>query len=124
VPRLLGYFENLLEPAAPLRVGRKISYVDLSLSRSSTACVYAFPQAHEALREEGAASCRAGATASPSGRGSPPICNRSGRIPFNEWGVFRPTGARRLITALSRCDRAELTARASFLQAQQLSKSP
>ncbi|GIW40958.1 MAG: glutathione transferase [Candidatus Binatia bacterium] len=91
LPKYLGYFERVLERAGKngsYVLGRKISYVDLSLFQMMAGLRYAFPRAMSrlerrhprlvALHDRVAARPRMAAyLASPR------------RIPFNQHGIFR-----------------------------------
>ena len=89
VPKLLGYFESVLEQSrGPFVFGRKLSYVDLSLFQIVEGLRYAFPKRMKrfekeiprlvALRDRVAARPRIAA-----------YLRSDRRIAFNEWGVFR-----------------------------------
>lgn len=89
VPKLLGYFEKVLEESGgPYLFGRKLSYVDLSLFQIVTGLRYAFPKRMRrfqskvprlvALHDRVAARPRIAA-----------YLASDRRIPFNEWGIFR-----------------------------------
>jgi glutathione S-transferase len=89
VPKMLGYFENVLdESGGPYVFGRRLSYVDLSLFQIVAGLRYAFPKRMKrfeknvprlvALHDRVAARPRIAA-----------YLASARRIPFNEWGVFR-----------------------------------
>ena len=89
VPKLLGYFESVLEGSrGPYVFGRKLSYVDLSLFQIVEGLRYAFPKRMRrfekkvprlvALRDRVADRPRIAA-----------YLQSDRRIPFNEWGIFR-----------------------------------
>jgi glutathione S-transferase len=89
VPKLLGYFEDVLdESSGPYVFGRKLSYVDLSLFQVVAGLRYAFPKRMKrferqvplliALHDRVAARPRIAA-----------YCASKRRIPFNEWDIFR-----------------------------------
>jgi glutathione S-transferase len=89
VPKLLGYFEDLLEKTrGPYVFGRKVSYVDLSLFQIVDGLRYAFPKRMKrfekqiphlvALHDRVAERPRIAA-----------YLQSERRIPFNEWGIFR-----------------------------------
>lgn len=89
VPKLLGYFEGVLEQArGPYVFGRKLSYVDLSLFQIVDGLRYAFPKRMKrfekeiprlvALHDHVAERPRIAA-----------YLQSERRIPFNEWGIFR-----------------------------------
>jgi glutathione S-transferase len=89
VPKYLGYFENVLKKGGgPCTLGRRFSYMDLSLFQLVEGLRYAFPQAMKglerklprvvAVRDRVAARARIKKyLASPR------------RIAFNEMGIFR-----------------------------------
>jgi glutathione S-transferase len=89
VPKLLGYFEDVLEKTrGPYVFGRKVSYVDLSLFQIVDGLRYAFPKRMKrfekqiphlvALHDRVAERPRIAA-----------YLQSERRIPFNEWGIFR-----------------------------------
>jgi glutathione S-transferase len=89
IPKLLGYFENVLEESrGPFVFGRRLSYVDLSLFQIVEGLRYAFPKRMKrfekdiprlvALRVRVAERPRIAA-----------YLQSDRRIPFNEWGIFR-----------------------------------
>ena len=89
IPKLLGYFESVLEESrGPFVFGRKLSYVDLSLFQIVEGLRYAFPKRMKrfekeiprlvALRDRVAERPRIAA-----------YLQSDRRIPFNEWGIFR-----------------------------------
>jgi glutathione S-transferase len=89
IPKLLGYFEDVLEGSrGPFVFGRRLSYVDLSLFQIVEGLRYAFPKRMKrfekeiprlvALRDRVAARPRIAA-----------YLQSDRRIPFNEWGIFR-----------------------------------
>ena len=60
VPKFLGYFEKILEKSGgPWLLGRRLTYVDLSLFQIVEGLRYGFPETDEALREENPARDRA-----------------------------------------------------------------
>ena len=88
-PKYLGYFESVLQKSGgPNVLGRKFSYVDLSLFQLVEGLRYAFPKAMKrierkvprvvALRDKVAARPRIKA-----------YLASDRRLPFNEWGIFR-----------------------------------
>ena len=89
VPKLLGYFEGVLDQSGgPYVFGRKLSYVDLSLFQIVAGLRYAFPKRMKrferktprlvALHDRVAARPRIAA-----------YLGSKRRIAFNEWGIFR-----------------------------------
>jgi glutathione S-transferase len=60
LPKFLRYFERVLQKSGgPYLLGRKLTYVDLSLFQIVEGLRYAFPKKNEALRAQGAAHRRA-----------------------------------------------------------------
>jgi glutathione S-transferase len=89
VPKFLGYFERIIEASGgPYVLGRRLSYVDLSLFQIVAGLRYAFPQRMKrferkvprliALHDRVASRPRIAA-----------YLASERRIPFNEWGIFR-----------------------------------
>jgi glutathione S-transferase len=89
VPKLLGYFEDILdESGGPYVFGRRLCYVDLSLFQIVAGLRYAFPKRMKrfgknvprlvSLHDRVAARPRIAA-----------YLASERRIPFNEWGIFR-----------------------------------
>jgi glutathione S-transferase len=89
VPKLLGYFEDVLEKSrGPHVFGRRLSYVGLSLFQIVDGLRYAFPKRMKrfekqiprlvALHDQVAERPRIAA-----------YLQSERRIPFNEWGIFR-----------------------------------
>jgi glutathione S-transferase len=89
VPKLLGYFENVLTHSrGPYVFGRNVSYVDLSLFQIVEGLRYAFPKRMK--RFEKKVPCLVKLRDSVADR--PRIAaylQSARRIPFNEWGIFR-----------------------------------
>jgi glutathione S-transferase len=89
MPKFLGYFDRVIQKSGgPYLLGRRLSYVDLSLFQVVEGLRYAFPKHMKrlekkvprviALRDRVARRPRIAAyLASPR------------RIPFNEWGIYR-----------------------------------
>ena len=89
MPKLLGYFEDVLgKSRGPFVFGRKLCYVDLSLFQIVEGLRYAFPKRMKrfekqiprlvALRDRVAERPRIAA-----------YLQSDRRIAFNEWGIFR-----------------------------------
>jgi glutathione S-transferase len=89
VPKFLGYFETLLaRSAGPYVLGRRLSYVDLSLFQIVEGLRYAFPKRMKrferrvpkliALRDRIAQRPRIAA-----------YLASKRRIPFSQWGIYR-----------------------------------
>jgi len=88
-PKFLGYFETVLtRSGGPYALGRRLSYVDLSLFQIVAGLRYAFPRRMKrfekriprliALHDRVAKRLRIAA-----------YLGSSRRIAFNEWGIFR-----------------------------------
>jgi glutathione S-transferase len=89
VPKILGYFERVLgKSSGPYILGRRVSYVDLSLFQIVEGLRYAFPKRMKrfqrkvprlvALHDRVAAQPRIAAYL---------VSDR--RIPFSQWGIYR-----------------------------------
>jgi glutathione S-transferase len=89
VPKLLGYFEDVLNASGgPYVFGRKLSYVDLSLFQIVAGLRYAFPRRMQRFGNK--APRLAGLHERVATRPRVAAYLRSKRrIPFNEWGIFR-----------------------------------
>ena len=89
VPKFLGYFEKLLtRSGGPWLLGRKLSYIDLSLFQIVEGLRYGFPKRMKrfekkiprviALRDRVAKRPRTAA-----------YLASARRIPFSQWGIWR-----------------------------------
>jgi len=89
VPKILGYFERVLaKSGGPYVLGRRLSYVDLSLFQIVEGLRYAFPRRMKrferkiprmvALRDRVAKRPRIAA-----------YLSSDRRIPFSQWGIYR-----------------------------------
>jgi glutathione S-transferase len=89
VPKFLGYFERLLDKSGgPYVLGRRLSYIDLSLFQIVEGLRYAFPKRMKrferrvpkliALRDRVAKRPRIAA-----------YLASDRRIPFSQWGIYR-----------------------------------
>jgi glutathione S-transferase len=88
-PKYLGYFEKLLKKSGgPYVLGRKISYVDLSMFQLIAGLRYAFPRSMKTIEREalGIVGVRDRVAARPNIKAY--IGSRR-RIAFNESGIFR-----------------------------------
>jgi glutathione S-transferase len=89
IPKLLGYFEGVLEGSrGPFVFGRKLSYVDLSLFQIVEGLRYAFPKRMKRFEKE----IPRLVTLHDRVAARPRIAaylQSDRRIPFNEWGIFR-----------------------------------
>lgn len=89
VPKLLGYFENVLRHSrGPYVFGRNVSYVDLSLFQVVEGLRYAFPKRMKRFQKKVPHLIQLRDAVA----GRPRIAaylQSARRIPFNEWGIFR-----------------------------------
>jgi glutathione S-transferase len=89
VPKLLGYFEDVLEKSrGPYVFGRRVSYVDLSLFQIVDGLRYAFPKRMKRFEKQ----IRRLIAVHDHVAERPRIAaylQSERRIPFNEWGIFR-----------------------------------
>ena len=89
-PKYLGYFETVLKASGgPNVLGRKFSYMDLSLFQLDRGLALRFPQGDEAHRAKDVRASSPSTTASRSARASRHISQSPRRIAFNEDGIFR-----------------------------------
>lgn len=89
VPKYLGYFDDLLENrSGPYLLGRKLSYVDLSLFQVIAGLRYAFPKHMKRFEEDvpGLAALHDRVAERP--RIAAYLASKR-RIAFNEMGIFR-----------------------------------
>ncbi len=89
VPKYLGYFETALKKSGgPYLLGRKFSYVDLSLFQLIEGLRYAFPKAMARIERKvpGLVSLRDRVAARPRVKA---YLGSKRRIAFNENGIFR-----------------------------------
>jgi glutathione S-transferase len=89
VPKYLGYFERILKDSGgPYVIGRRVSYVDLSLFQIIEGLRYAFPKRMKAFEHEvpGLLKLRDRVAARPNIKA---YLGSERRIPFNESGIFR-----------------------------------
>jgi len=88
-PKYLGYFETVLAKSkGPYLVGRRASYVDLSVFQLIEGLRYAFPKAMRRIERDvpGLVAVRDAVAARP---GIKKYLASPRRIPFNESGIFR-----------------------------------
>ena len=89
VPKYLGYFEDVLKKSGgPYVLGRRFSYMDLSLFQLIDGLRYAFPNATKCIERKvpGVVAVHGKVAARP--RIKAYLASKR-RIPFNEWGIFR-----------------------------------
>ncbi len=88
-PKYLGYFETVLEKSGgPWMLGRKFTYVDLSVFQLIDGLRYAFPTAMKRLERDvpGLVGVRDRVAKRPNIK---MYLESERRIPFNEMGIFR-----------------------------------
>jgi len=88
-PKYLGYFEAVLKKSGgPYALGRKLSYIDLSLYQLIEGLRYAFPKAMTRIERKapGIVGVRARVAARPRIKA---YLSSERRLPFNEMGIFR-----------------------------------
>jgi glutathione S-transferase len=89
IPKLLGYFESVLEESrGPFVFGRKLSYVDLSLFQIVEGLRYAFPKRMKRFEKEIPRLVALHDRVAERPRIAAYLQSER-RIPFNEWGIFR-----------------------------------
>jgi glutathione S-transferase len=89
VPKYLGYFEDVLEKSGgPFILGRRFSYIDLSLFQLIDGLRYAFPNAMKRIERKvpGVVAVHSKVAARP--RIKAYLASKR-RLAFNEWGIFR-----------------------------------
>ncbi len=89
VPKYLGYFESVLEKSGgPYLLGRKFSYIDLSMFQLIDGLRYAFPKAMTRIAKKtpGLVSVRDRVAERP---GIKAYVSSKRRLAFNEDGLFR-----------------------------------
>jgi glutathione S-transferase len=88
-PKYLGYFEMVLEKSGgPWLIGRRFSYIDLSVFQLIEGLRYAFPKATKRLERDvpGLVGVRDRVAKRPNIK---KYVESDRRIPFNESGIFR-----------------------------------
>ena len=89
VPKYLGYFEELLKASGGgFVIGRKLTYVDLSMFQLVDGLRYAFPQRMKAFERNIPALCDLHDRVASRPRIKAYLASDR-RIPFNEDGIFR-----------------------------------
>jgi glutathione S-transferase len=89
VPKFLGYFEGVLERSGgPWLLGRRLSYVDLSLFQIIEGLRYAFPRRMKRFEKKipGAIALHDRVAARPRVAA---YLKSERRIPFSQWGIYR-----------------------------------
>jgi glutathione S-transferase len=87
-PKYLGYFEKVLAKSGPNVLGRKFSYVDLSLFQLVEGLRYAFPNAMTRIERKTPAVVAVRDRAAARSRIKAYLSSPR-RIAFNEMGIFR-----------------------------------
>ncbi len=88
-PKYLGYFETVLKKSGgPYTLGRKLTYMDLSLFQLIEGLRYAFPKAMKQIERDvpRVVTVRDKVAARPNIKA---YLASKRRLPFNEWGIFR-----------------------------------
>ncbi len=88
-PKILGYFERVLRKnGGKYMVGRRLSYVDLSLFEIVEGLRYAFPKRMKRLEKKipGLVALRDRVAARPRIKA---YLASTRRIPFSQWGIYR-----------------------------------
>jgi glutathione S-transferase len=88
IPKFLGYFEHVLERNSGLCVGRKVSYVDLSLFQVIAGLRYAFPRTMRGVERACPRMIELHDRVSELPRIAAYLASPR-RIAFNEEGIFR-----------------------------------
>lgn len=89
VPKLLGYFENVLRHSrGPYVFGRNVCYVDLSLFQVVEGLRYAFPKRMKRFQKKVPHLIKLRDAVAERPRIAAYLQSER-RIPFNEWGIFR-----------------------------------
>lgn len=88
-PKYLGYFEGVLKKSGgPYLLGRKTTYIDLSIFQLVEGLRYAFPNAMRRIEQKvpGIVAVHDKVAARPHIKA---YLASERRLPFNEWGIFR-----------------------------------
>src|SRR5205085_3534459 len=89
VPKFLGYFEMVIERGGgPWLLGRRLSYVDLSLFQIVAGLRYAFPKRMKRFEKEVPRVIALHDRVAQRPRIKAYLASER-RIAFNEWGIFR-----------------------------------
>ena len=89
VPKYLGYFETVLtKSSGPYLLGRKFSYIDLSLFQLIEGLRYAFPNAMKRVERKIPRVVAVHDKVAARPRIKAYLASKR-RLPFNEWGIFR-----------------------------------
>ena len=88
-PKYLGYFEDVLKKSGgPYLLGRRTTYIDLSMFQLVEGLRYAFPNAMKGIARKvpGVVAVHDKVAARPRIKA---YVASERRLPFNEWGIFR-----------------------------------
>jgi glutathione S-transferase len=89
VPRFLGYFERVIERnGGPNLLGRKLSYVDLSLFQIVEGLRYAFPKRMKRFEKKVPRVIALHDRVAKRPRIAAYLASQR-RIPFSQWGIYR-----------------------------------
>jgi glutathione S-transferase len=89
VPKFLGYFERVLERSGgPYLLGRRLSYVDLSLFQIVEGLRYAFPKRMKRFEKRVARVVMLHERVRKRPRIAAYLASKR-RIPFSQWGIYR-----------------------------------
>src|SRR5262245_5839787 len=89
VPKFLGYFERVLEASGgPHLLGRKLSYVDLSLFQIVEGLRYAFPKRMKRFERKVPRVIALHDRVAKRPRIAGYLASKR-RIPFSQWGIYR-----------------------------------
>jgi glutathione S-transferase len=89
VPRFLGYFERVIERSGgPNLLGRKLSYVDLSLFQIVEGLRYAFPKRMKRFEKKVPRVIALHDRVAKRPRIAAYLASKR-RIPFSQWGIYR-----------------------------------
>jgi glutathione S-transferase len=89
VPKYLGYFERILnESGGHYMLGRKLTYVDLSMFQLVAGLRYAFPRRMKRFEKNIPGLVALHDRVAQRPRIKAYLASKR-RIPFNEWGIFR-----------------------------------
>ena len=89
VPKFLGYFERVLQRSGgPYLVGRRLTYIDLSLFQIVEGLRYAFPKRMQRFEKKipGLIALHERVARRPNIKA---YMNSKRRIPFSQWGIYR-----------------------------------
>ena len=89
VPKFLGYFETVLaRSGGPWLLGRRLSYVDLSLFQIVEGLRYAFPKRMKRFEKKIPGVIALHGCVSKRPRIAAYMTSKR-RIPFSQWGIYR-----------------------------------